>query len=137
MIRDITRDTIFLQQKSVPAAKEDLPLVQDLLDTLQAHEDHCVGLAANMIGTAKAIIAVKAGPQSIVMLNPVITKKSAKTYTAREGCLSLPGERSTVRHESIEVKYRDARFKKQQQKFSGFTAQIIQHEIDHCNGILI
>ena len=119
------------------AAQEDLPIAQDLLDTLQAHSDHCVGLAANMIGINKCIIAIQAGPVPLAMLNPVILKKSAKSYEILESCLSLTGERNTTRYESIEVKYRDMSFKKQKQRFSGLVAEIIQHEIDHCNGILI
>ena len=113
------------------------PIAQDLLDTLRAHAGHCVGLAANMIGEPKAIIAIQAGPAALAMLNPVITKKSARTYQTAEGCLSLPGERPVTRYESIEVSWRDQQFRKQKQKFQGFTAEIIQHEIDHCQGILI
>ncbi len=137
MVRDIIKDTIFLSQKSQPAVLADLPLAQDLLDTLAAHQDHCVGLAANMIGISKCIIAIQAGPLHIAMLNPVICKTSAKSYETAEGCLSLPGTRKALRYERIEVTYRDLDFKKQKQKFSGLTAEIIQHEIDHCNGILI
>ena len=138
-----------LPQQSLPPAPEppqmQLPPEQhptqeewnDLLDTLEAHADHCVGLAANMIGCSKNIIAIQAGPIRIAMLNPVILKHSAKSYTAEEGCLSLPGERTTARYSSIEVRYQDLKLRRQRQKFSGFTAQIIQHEIDHCQGILI
>lgn len=137
MVRDIVKDTIFLSQKSQPAVLADLPLAQDLLDTLAAHQEHCVGLAANMIGISKCIIAIQAGPLRLAMLNPVISKTSAKSYETDEGCLSLPGTRKALRYESIEVRYRDLAFKKQKQKFSGLTAEIIQHEIDHCKGILI
>ena len=137
MVREIVRDVIFLGQKSESAAKEDMVIASDLLDTLKAHAHHCVGMAANMIGETKRIIAVKSGNTYLVMLNPEIVKKSAKEFKTSEGCLSLDGERNTIRHDWIEVKYRDMDFKKARQKFSGFTAQIIQHEIDHLNGILI
>ena len=137
MVREIVRDVIFLRQKSETAAKEDIAIANDLLDTLKAHAHHCVGMAANMIGETKRIIAVKSGNTYLVMLNPEIVKKSAKEFKTSEGCLSLDGERNTIRHDWIEVKYRDMDFKKARQKFSGFTAQIIQHEIDHLNGILI
>lgn len=137
MVREIVKDVTFLGQKSKPATKEDIPIVLDLLDTLKAHTHHCVGLAANMIGESKCIIAIKAGETYLAMLNPEIVKKSAKKYKTKEGCLSLDGERETLRYDWIEVKYRDMDFKKQRQKFSGFTAQIIQHEIDHLGGILI
>ena len=137
MIREIIKDTLFLSQKSEPATRADLVIAQDLLDTLAAHADHCVGLAANMIGVKKCIIAVNAGPVALAMLNPVILKTSAKSYQTTEGCLSLTGERPTTRYASIEVIFRDLSFKKQKQKFTGFTAEILQHEIDHCQGILI
>ena len=137
MVREIMRDEAFLSEKSEMVTKEDMPIAVDLLDTLKAHAHHCVGMAANMIGEQKRIIAVKDGDICFVMLNPEIMKKSAKTYKATEGCLSLAGERETIRHDWVEVKYRDMEFKKLRQKFSGFTAQIIQHEIDHCNGVLI
>ncbi|MBR2216342.1 MAG: peptide deformylase [Selenomonadaceae bacterium] len=137
MVREIMRDEAFLSQKSALATKEDIAVATDLLDTLKAHAHHCVGLAANMIGEAKRIIAIKDGNAYLAMLNPEIVKKSAKTYKTKEGCLSLAGERDTIRHDWLEVKYRDMDFRKQKQKFTGFTAQIIQHEIDHCEGILI
>ena len=137
MVREIVKDEVFLKQKSESATRDDIAIAVDLLDTLKTHAHHCVGLAANMIGERKRIIAVKDGEFYLAMLNPEIVKKSAKEYKVKEGCLSLIGERETVRHEWIEIKYRDMDFRKQKQKFSGFTAQIIQHEIDHCNGILI
>lgn len=137
MVRDIIKDEAFLSMKSEAADKDDIPIAMDLLDTLKAHAHHCVGLAANMIGVSKCIIAIRIEDICIAMLNPQIVKKSDRTYKTTEGCLSLSGERETVRHEWIEVKYNDMDFKKQRQKFSGFAAQIIQHEIDHCNGILI
>ena len=137
MVREIIKDVFFLQQKSVKATEADIAVAQDLLDTLAAHREGCVGLAANMIGESKCIIAVSLGDKEIAMLNPEIVKHAAKSYKTTEGCLSLNGERETERFEMIEVKYRDMNFAKKKAKFSGFTAQIIQHEIDHCQGILI
>ena len=137
MVREIVKDEDFLRQRAEQVTKEDIYIAVDLLATLKAHAHHCVGLAANMIGEHKRIIAVKDGESYLAMLNPEIVKKSAKEYKVKEGCLSLIGEREAVRHDWIEIKYRDMDFRKQKQKFSGFTAQIIQHEIDHCNGILI
>ena len=109
----------------------------DLTDTLRANADICVGMAANMIGVNKRIIAFSIGPVIITMINPEIVKKSKETYEADEGCLSLDGTRKTLRHQSVEVEYLDMNFQKQKQFFNGFPAQIIQHEIDHCNGIII
>ena len=137
MVRDIVKDEVFLSVKSEAATRDDILIAVDLMDTLKAHAHHCVGLAANMIGVRKCIIAIRIEDICIAMLNPQIVKKSARTYKTTEGCLSLAGERETVRHEWIEVKYNGMEFEKQRQKFSGFAAQIIQHEIDHCNGILI
>ncbi|MCR5559380.1 peptide deformylase [Schwartzia sp. (in: firmicutes)] len=137
MVKDIIHEEAFLKQPSIAAEKADIPIAQDLLDTLAAHKEKCVGMAANMIGVLKNIIVINTGTEAIAMLNPEITKTSAKRYKTEEGCLSLTGERETERFESIEVKYRDMNWNKQKQKFSGFTAQIIQHEIDHCRGILI
>ena len=136
MQKPIVKDEAFLAQKSQPATFMDIAIAQDLLDTLAAHADHCVGLAANMIGVQKCIIAVNVGPTNIAMLNPEIVKRSGK-YMAQEGCLSLTGERTTVRYEKITVQYLDMQFKLHKQSFSGFTAQIVQHEIDHCQGIII
>lgn len=136
MIRPIMKDIFFLRQKAEPATKEDMQTVQDLLDTLKANEAGCVGMAANMIGVNKRIIAVNMGMINVAMLNPVIVKKSG-AYETEEGCLSLSGVRKTTRYENIEVEFRDISFRKQRQKYSGWTAQIIQHEIDHCEGILI
>ena len=136
MVKTIVRDVLFLVQKSEPAGKEDKQTAMDLLDTLRANKHRCVGLAANMIGVKKRIIAVDLGFVEIVMFNPVITKK-AKPYEAEEGCLSLDGVRKTTRFQEIEVTYLDMDFKKQRQKYSGWTAQIIQHECDHLEGILI
>ena len=136
MIRPIMKDIFFLRQKSEPATKEDMQVVQDLLDTLKANEAGCVGMAANMIGVNKRIIAVNMGFVNVAMLNPVIVKKSG-AYETEEGCLSLTGVRKTIRYENIEVEFQDISFHKQRQKYSGWTAQIIQHEIDHCDGIII
>ena len=136
MVRPIMRDIFFLRQKAHPATKEDKQIVQDLLDTLKANEAGCVGMAANMIGVNKRIIAVNMGFINVAMLNPVIVKKSG-AYETEEGCLSLDGVRKTTRYENIEVEFQDISFHKQRQKYSGWTAQIIQHEIDHCDGIII
>lgn len=136
MIKPICKDTIFLSRKSVPATKADLPVVDDLLDTLRANAARCVGMAANMIGVNKRIIAFSLGPVNIPMINPVIAKR-AEPYETEEGCLSLTGVRKTTRFRSIEVEFLDRSFKPQKQTFTGWTAQIIQHEIDHCEGILI
>ena len=136
MIRPITRDILFLRQKSEEATERDLPVGLDLQDTLRANRDRCVGMAANMIGDRKRIIVVDMGILSIVMYNPVITKRDGP-YETEEGCLSLDGVRKTTRYRNIEVEYLDGNWKKHRQNFSGRTAQIIQHEIDHLNGILI
>ncbi len=136
MIKKIMRDPFFLAQKSEDATEADRQVVIDMLDTLRANLDHCVGMAANMIGVRKNIIVVTAGPFQFAMINPVITKKSG-AYQTEEGCLSLDGVRSCTRYEEIEVDYLDQNFKKQHGKYSGWTAQIIQHEVDHCRGIVI
>ncbi len=136
MVKEIMRDPFFLAQKSVPASKDDLQVGQDLMDTLKAHREGCVGMAANMIGVKKNIIIVNMGLVDVVMFNPVIVAKSGP-YQTEEGCLSLVGVRKTTRYQDIEVEYYDFAWKKQRQKLSGWTAQIAQHEIDHCNGIVI
>lgn len=136
MQKPIVKEEAFLAQPSQPATFIDIAIAQDLLDTLAAYAEHCVGLAANMIGVQKRIIAVNIGPTNIAMLNPEIVKRSGK-YLTQEGCLSLVGERPAVRYEKITVSYLDMQFKPHKQSFSGFTAQIIQHELDHCNGIII
>lgn len=136
MVREINHDTFFLGQKSEPATEADKGVAQDLLDTLNAHTDGCVGMAANMIGVKKNIIAVSMGPVDVVMFNPVIMRKS-KPYEAEEGCLSLDGVRKTTRYQEIDVVYQDMDFKKHSQSFSGFIAEFIQHECDHLEGILI
>ena len=136
MIQPIMKDPIFLAQKSAPAAKEDLPVARDLLDTLIAHRDGCVGMAANMIGVLKRIIAFDNEGTYMVMFNPEIVK-CAEPYEAEEGCLSLTGVRKTRRYRSIKVRYQNEAFQVRIKTFTGWTAQIIQHEIDHCNGVLI
>ena len=136
MIRTIMKDPIFLAQKSVPATQEDLQVAQDLLDTLTAHKDGCVGMAANMIGVSKRIIAFDNEGKYMVMFNPEIVKRS-EPYEAEEGCLSLPGTRKAKRYRSIKVQYQNEQFQTRLKTFTGWTTQIIQHEIDHCNGILI
>ena len=137
MIREIVSDQFRLSQKSLPATKEDLPVVQDLLDTIIAHATGCVGMAANMIGINKNIIIVNDDGNYLVMLNPEIIKTMGRLYETEEGCLSLLGVRKTTRYKDIEVEFLDAGFKKQRQKYSGWIAQIIQHEVDHCDGIVI
>ena len=136
MVKKITRDPMFLAQKSVDANEADKQVISDLLDTLRANLDHCVGMAANMIGVSKNIIVVAAGPFQFAMINPVIAKKTG-AFQTEEGCLSLDGVRPCTRYKEIEVDYLDTNFKKQHGKYTGWTAQIIQHEIDHCNGIVI
>lgn len=136
MIKEIMHDPIFLCQKSQPATIADLSVAKDLLDTLIANKDGCVGMAANMIGVKKKIITFDNNGMYMTMLNPEIISKSGE-YETEEGCLSLPGVRKTKRYQIITVKYQDLSMKSQTQTFMGWTAQIIQHEIDHCNGILI
>ena len=136
MIRPIMKDPLFLARKSVPATPEDLQIAQDLLETLQAHKEGCVGMAANMIGELKRIIAFDNGGTYMVMFNPEIIKSSGQ-YDTEEGCLSLEGIRPTKRFQSIKVQYQNEKFQTRIKTFVGWTAQIIQHEIDHCNGILI
>ena len=163
MVKEIVKDPFFLGQKSAPATKDDLQVGRDLMDILKAHREGCVGMAANMregkvrmrhacmkacerardrvrkhemIGVKKNIIIVNMGFIDVVMFNPIITSKSGP-YQTEEGCLSLTGVRKTTRYQDIEVEYYDFAWKKQRQKLSGWTAQIAQHEIDHCNGIVI
>ena len=136
MVKPIVKDILFLGQKSVPATQLDMNVVNDLRDTLAANRERCVGMAANMIGVNKQIIAVNMGFMNVAMFNPKIVKRSGK-YETEEGCLSLTGVRKCTRYQEIEVEYQDMNFKKKREKYSGWTAQIIQHEIDHCDGILI
>lgn len=136
MNRPIVHDPQRLNQRAQPASNADLPLAHDLCQTLRAHQENCVGMAANMIGVNKRLIAILIGSLAVPMLNPQIVKRSSP-YSATEGCLSLPGETTTTRYRHITVTYRDQQFQPQQQEFHDWIAQIIQHEIDHCNGILI
>ena len=136
MVREIMRDETFLIQRAELATTEDLPIAQDLLDTLAAHKDGCVGMAANMIGVSKRIIVFDNEGTYMVMFNPKIVKKSG-LYQAEEGCLSLSGVRRVKRWESIKVQYQNEKFQTRFKTFTGWTAQIIQHEIDHCEGVLI
>ncbi len=137
MIRELMHDPFFLGIKSKPATKEDTETARDLFDTLNAHRETCVGMAANMIGKTVCIIAIIDGVKPVVMYNPEIVSKAAP-YEAEEGCLSLLGApRKTTRYKTIKVKYQDSSFQWKVKSYAGFTAQIIQHEIDHCNGVLI
>ena len=146
MIRDICKDELFLARKAAPALPEDLPIAQDLLETLIAHKDGCVGMAANMIGVAKRIIAFESEDGYLVMFNPVILKKSGP-YETEEGCLSLTGTRKTKRWQTIKVQWQNEKFQPRIKTFiavicisavtSRWTAEIIQHELDHCDGIII
>lgn len=136
MIKPVVKDILFLGQKSEPATKDDVAVINDLIDTLRANLEHCVGMAANMIGVKKRILVFSVGNIIVPMVNPVILKKE-KSYETEESCLSLTGFRKTIRYEKIEVEYLDRNFKKHRETFTGFTAQIIQHEIDHFEGIII
>ena len=136
MVQKIVRDVLFLGKKSVIAQPEDIKVGLDLQDTLRANSDRCVGMAANMIGVRKRIIIVNMGIMNVVMFNPVIVHKDTP-YEAEEGCLSLEGVRKTTRYQNIVVEYYDTGWKKRRQKYSGWTAQIIQHEVDHLDGIII
>ena len=137
MVKPIVKDPIFLARKSVPAAPEDAALAQDLRDTLDAHREGCVGMAANMIGVGKrAIIFVDDDGKAAVMFNPEILRRS-EPYEAEEGCLSLSGTRKTKRYRRIKVRYQNEQFQVRLKTYAGWTAQIIQHEVDHCDGILI
>ena len=137
MVKELMHDPIFLARKSETATVADLPVAQDLMDTLQAHRDSCVGMAANMIGVCKRIIVFDDGGKLAVMLNPVILKQS-DAYEAEESCLSLlGGPRKTQRYRKIKVQYQNLQMQTRMKTYEGWTAQIIQHEIDHCNGILI
>ena len=136
MVRDIMRDEDFLSQRAEAATEEDLAVAQDLLDTLAAHRDGCVGMAANMIGVNKRIIAFDREGAYMVMFNPEIVKKSSP-YEAEEGCLSLSGTRRVRRWRSVKVQYQNEKFQLRFKTFTGWTAEIIQHEIDHCEGVLI
>ena len=136
MVREICKDEAFLAQKAEPATPEDLSVAADLLETLEYHRDGCVGMAANMIGVSKRIIAFENEGSYMVMLNPEILQRSGP-YQTEEGCLSLTGVRPAKRWKNIKVKWQNEKFQKRIRNFSGWTAQIIQHELDHCEGILI
>jgi len=136
MVRQIVRDTFFLAQKSSPATQADRAIVQDLIDTVRANQDRCAGMAANMIGFHKRIIAFNAGPLAVALINPEIIRRE-QPYETEEGCLSLDGVRKTTRWQTIEVSYLNQAFKPCRQVYTGWIAQVIQHEIDHCDGILI
>ncbi len=137
MVRELVHDPILLGRKSSPATAEDLPIALDLLDTLEAHRDNCVGMAANMIGQLKCIIVFDCGGSYKTMLNPVILKASGE-YEAEESCLSLlGGPRKARRFQKIKVQYQNEKLQVRIQSFEGWTAQIIQHEVDHCKGVLI
>ena len=137
MVRELMHDPLFLARKSAPAARDDLQTAWDLLDTLAAHRDTCVGMAANMIGVCKQIIAFDNGGSYMLMLNPQIVSGSGE-YETEESCLSLlGGPRKTKRYQKIKVQYQTAAFQTRLKTFTGWTAQIIQHEIDHCSGVLI
>lgn len=136
MICEICRDEVFLAQKAEPATADDLDVAQDLLDTLVAHKDDCVGMAANMIGVNKRIIAFDNEGEYMVMFNPIIVKQSG-AYDTEEGCLSLSGTRKAKHFQTIKVQWQNEKFQTRLKTFTGWTAEIIQHEIDHCEGILI
>lgn len=136
MVRNIVKGTHIFSKKAEPATVADGQVVTDLLDTLRANREICVGMAANMIGVNKSVIVVAAGPFEFAMVNPIITKMSQE-YRTNEGCLSLDGTRECTRYKEIEVDYLDSDFRTQHGKYSGFTAQIIQHEVDHCCGVVI
>ena len=136
MIRPIVHDPVFLAQASSEATAEDLPIAEDLIDTLRANLDRCVGMAANMIGKKKRIIVMAKGPMVVTMINPEILS-GFEEYETEEGCLSLEGKRKTKRYRSIRLKWQDMQMKEHIGTLDGFQAQIVQHEIDHCNGKLI
>ena len=137
MVKTIIRDTMLLMKKSHPASKTDIQTARDLVDTLKANSHRCVGLAANMIGVHKNIIAVMILSVPVAMINPRMISHSAESYEVDEGCLSLDGTRKTTRYNTVEIEYYDLMMKKHRNTYSGFTAEIIQHELDHCNGIII
>ena len=136
MIREIIHDPVFLAQPSSEATEADLPVAVDLIDTLKANLDRCVGMAANMIGKKKRIIVMARGPLVVAMINPKILSASGE-YEAEEGCLSLEGVRKTKRYRSIRLQWQDMQMKVHTGTLDGFQAQIVQHEIDHCNGVLV
>lgn len=136
MVKNVVKDVLLLKEKSCDATKKDLYIVDDLIDTLKVNQDKCIGMAANMIGYNKKILVVSLGILTLPMINPKIISKN-KEYKTKEGCLSLIGERECTRYEEIEVEYLDKTFTKKKSKYTGLIAEIIQHEIDHFNGIII
>ena len=137
MIRQIVRDEGFLRQRSVPATRADMQIIRDLTDTLQANREHCVGMAANMIGELKTILIAQLSGEAVIMVNPVIIDRSAQSYEVQEGCLSLLGTRPATRYRVITVEYLDRKFKKRRMILRDLEAQIIQHEMDHFEGKII
>ncbi|BBF42899.1 peptide deformylase [Lachnospiraceae bacterium KM106-2] len=137
MVREIVRDHEKLSLKAAEATKEDLWIIDDMIDTAKANEDICVGLGSNQIGENVRIIVVKVRKQFIPLVNPVVTRRSMASYETEEACLSHDGTKKTTRYSTIEVEYRDRNFRKKKQSFNGFVAQVIQHEMDHLDGILI
>lgn len=137
MVREIVRDPIFLRAKSTPAGREDAETVKDLLDTVTANSDRCAGMAANMIGVTKTILVALVSGKYKIMINPEITSRSAEYTETEEGCLSLPGTRPVKRYKKISVSYLDENFRERKGTFRDFEAQIIQHEMDHFQGILV
>jgi peptide deformylase len=137
MVREIVRDETVLGVKSIPATRTDIQVVRDLLDTVRANEERCVGMAANMIGVHKTVLVALIGDEYIAMINPVIVDRSKETYDTEEGCLSLSGVRSVTRHRIITVEYLDRKFKRRRGIFRDFEAEIIQHEMDHFDGKII
>lgn len=136
MVRPIVRDAFFLSQKSLPATEADRAAIQDLVDTVRANADRCAGMAGNMIGVLRRIIAINAGPLTVAMINPEIVRRE-QPYETEEGCLSLDGVRRTTRYRTIEVSFLDQSFRPRRQLYTDWIAQVIQHEVDHLNGILI
>lgn len=137
MVREIVKDNDRLIQKAVEATKEDLHIIKDMIDTAEANNDICVGLAANQIGENVRIIIVEVKDKFIPLVNPKILSHSESCYVTEEACLSHEGTKETTRYSTIEVEYRDKNFKRKKNYFKGFVAQVIQHEMDHCEGILI
>jgi peptide deformylase len=137
MIKEIIKDQMFLACRSSEATSADLPIVQDLLDTILAYQDQCLGMAANMIGQLKKMMVVNDQGQYIIIINPILLKTSSQRYDVKEGCLSLIGTRETTRYEKIKLEYYNEKFQKRIKTFQGLTAQIIQHEMDHFEGRII
>lgn len=137
MVRNIVKDKFLLSRKSSPTDENDMQTVQDMVETIAAHSHECVGMAANMIGVLKRIIVFEENGKYVVMINPVVTWRGRETYTAEEGCLCHEGTKKVERNSMIEVEFLDVRMKKCRKKYAGFTAEIIQHELDHLDGVLV